>query len=96
MLKLMLMSSEENQESRGDAEGKCIGAKLTTSLLRANAYGLTNNGNAMWQGFTLLECLTFVVALEITQHWGLVSMFKGLFWPISFRLTRRVLYKLYN
>lgn len=40
----IIRSSEENQESREDAEGKCIGSKLTTSLLRANAYGLTNNG----------------------------------------------------
>lgn len=39
-------SSEENQESRSDANGKCIGAKLVTSTLVTSAFGLTNNGIA--------------------------------------------------
>lgn len=37
-------SKEEIQESTGDADGKCISAKLLTSLLQTTAYGLTNNG----------------------------------------------------
>ncbi|XP_021767208.1 probable L-gulonolactone oxidase 6 [Chenopodium quinoa] len=40
----VIRSLEENQESRADAEGKCVAAILTTSLLRINAFGLTNNG----------------------------------------------------
>ncbi|GKV26290.1 hypothetical protein SLEP1_g35622 [Rubroshorea leprosula] len=36
--------AEEKQESLGDTEGKCTGAKLLTSLLETVAYGLTNNG----------------------------------------------------
>ncbi|KNA08106.1 hypothetical protein SOVF_165610, partial [Spinacia oleracea] len=39
-----IRSSEENQESKADAEGKCSGSKLTTSFLRINAFGLSNNG----------------------------------------------------
>lgn len=35
---------EENQERLGDAEGKCISAKLTASTLKISAYGLTNDG----------------------------------------------------
>ncbi|XP_056693713.1 probable L-gulonolactone oxidase 6 [Spinacia oleracea] len=40
----VLRSLEENQEARGDAEGKCITSKLTTTALWTNAFGLTNNG----------------------------------------------------
>ncbi|KAL2893398.1 putative L-gulonolactone oxidase 6 [Bienertia sinuspersici] len=40
----VIRSLEENQESKGDVKGKCIGANLTTSFLRADAYGMTNNG----------------------------------------------------
>ncbi|GLT81780.1 hypothetical protein SLE2022_002140 [Rubroshorea leprosula] len=36
--------AEEKQESLGDTEGKCTGAKLLTSILETVAYGLTNNG----------------------------------------------------
>jgi len=36
--------SEEGQESKGDAEGKCRNSALTSSLLSVNAFGLTNNG----------------------------------------------------
>ncbi|KAK9279821.1 hypothetical protein L1049_013503 [Liquidambar formosana] len=42
----LVRAAEENQESTGNAEGKCIDSKLTTSTLTANAYGYTNNGVA--------------------------------------------------
>ena len=41
-----MYNSEESQESRRDAEGKCMSAIATTSLLNALAFGLTNDGNA--------------------------------------------------
>ncbi|KAH9787272.1 putative L-gulonolactone oxidase 6 [Citrus sinensis] len=41
-----IRTTEENQESRSDANGKCIGAKLVTSTLVTSAFGLTNNGIA--------------------------------------------------
>ncbi|KAF7843872.1 putative L-gulonolactone oxidase 6 [Senna tora] len=37
-------TSEEIQESTGDADGKCSDAKLVTEALASRAYGLTNNG----------------------------------------------------
>ncbi|CAK9167044.1 unnamed protein product [Ilex paraguariensis] len=40
----ILRGIEENQESRGDVDGKCTNAKLVTSALRTTAFGLTNNG----------------------------------------------------
>lgn len=36
--------AEDVQESAGDADGKCISAKTTTTTLVTSAYGLTNNG----------------------------------------------------
>lgn len=39
-----MLISEEKQESLGDIEGKCTGAKFLTSTLETVAYGLTNNG----------------------------------------------------
>ncbi|XP_059634440.1 probable L-gulonolactone oxidase 6 [Cornus florida] len=38
--------TEENQESNGDADGKCINAKLNLFTLKISAYGLTNDGIA--------------------------------------------------
>ncbi|VVA25546.1 PREDICTED: L-gulonolactone oxidase [Prunus dulcis] len=40
----IIRTTEENQESTRDADGKCSGAKLVTSALINDAYGLTNNG----------------------------------------------------
>ncbi|GMN42813.1 hypothetical protein TIFTF001_012021 [Ficus carica] len=40
----VIRTTEDNQESSGDAEGKCTGAKLVTSTLSRSAYGLKNNG----------------------------------------------------
>ncbi|XP_065864142.1 probable L-gulonolactone oxidase 4 [Euphorbia lathyris] len=40
----LIRTSEESQESLGDAEGKCISARLVTTTLLKSAYGLTNNG----------------------------------------------------
>lgn len=36
--------TEEDEESGGDADGKCTFSKLITSTLLATAFGLTNNG----------------------------------------------------
>ncbi|TXG53546.1 hypothetical protein EZV62_018802 [Acer yangbiense] len=36
--------TEENQETKSDADGKCFVAKLLTSTLWTSAFGLTNNG----------------------------------------------------
>lgn len=40
----LLRSTEEGKESTNDAAGKCIDARLTTATLKANEYGLTNDG----------------------------------------------------
>ncbi|CBI38702.3 unnamed protein product, partial [Vitis vinifera] len=40
----LLRTTEENQELKGNADGKCTAAKLTTLALSRAAYGLTNNG----------------------------------------------------
>ncbi|KAH7519415.1 hypothetical protein FEM48_Zijuj08G0033700 [Ziziphus jujuba var. spinosa] len=40
----VIRTTEENQESESDDDGKCIGAKLVTSTLLNTAFGLTNNG----------------------------------------------------
>ncbi|XP_022943972.1 probable L-gulonolactone oxidase 6 [Cucurbita moschata] len=40
----IVRASEEYQEARRDAAGKCRSAKIITSLLSLSAYGLTNNG----------------------------------------------------
>ncbi|ESW07302.1 hypothetical protein PHAVU_010G118400 [Phaseolus vulgaris] len=40
----LLRTTEDIQESAGDADGKCINAKTTTNTLITSAYGLTNNG----------------------------------------------------
>ncbi|XP_057775649.1 probable L-gulonolactone oxidase 6 [Salvia miltiorrhiza] len=39
-----LRTTEETQESLGDANGKCINGRTTTAFLRATAFGLTNDG----------------------------------------------------
>ncbi|KAF2324942.1 hypothetical protein GH714_021738 [Hevea brasiliensis] len=39
----LVRTTEENQESLHDAEGKCISARLTTTTLLTSAYGLKNN-----------------------------------------------------
>ncbi|TYJ04891.1 hypothetical protein E1A91_A12G125400v1 [Gossypium mustelinum] len=49
----LVRSSEETQESSGDAEGKCLNAKLMTSTLQSSAYGLTNNG-AIFTGYPVI------------------------------------------
>ncbi|MED6181895.1 putative L-gulonolactone oxidase 6 [Stylosanthes scabra] len=40
----VVRSTEELQEETGDANGKCLGAKLITATLAGTGYGLTNNG----------------------------------------------------
>ncbi|KAK2649977.1 hypothetical protein Ddye_017466 [Dipteronia dyeriana] len=40
----LIRTTEENQETKSDADGKCFVAKLVTSTLRTSAFGLTNNG----------------------------------------------------
>lgn len=35
---------EEDQEEKDDVDGKCIGGKLTSSVLIKSAYGLANEG----------------------------------------------------
>ncbi|KDP28425.1 hypothetical protein JCGZ_14196 [Jatropha curcas] len=40
----VIRATEESQESLGDAEGKCISARLVTTSLLTSAFGLTNNG----------------------------------------------------
>ncbi|KAF8009759.1 hypothetical protein BT93_J0678 [Corymbia citriodora subsp. variegata] len=40
----LVRSTEELQECLNDADGKCNSAKLVSSTLETNAYGLTNNG----------------------------------------------------
>ncbi|KAL2478642.1 putative L-gulonolactone oxidase 6 [Forsythia ovata] len=39
-----LRTTEETEESQGDANGKCINGKATTFTLKTMAFGLTNNG----------------------------------------------------
>ncbi|KAI3719258.1 hypothetical protein L6452_20153 [Arctium lappa] len=41
---LILRSSEEDQEAKGDVAGKCSAGKVTTDVLIKGAYGLTNDG----------------------------------------------------
>lgn len=50
----LIRSTEEGQESRGDADGKCISGRLTTSTLSAAGYGLTNNGNLLFMGYPVV------------------------------------------
>ncbi|PWA71965.1 D-arabinono-1,4-lactone oxidase family protein [Artemisia annua] len=40
----LLRSTEEDQEEKDDVDGKCIGGKLTSSVLIKSAYGLANEG----------------------------------------------------
>ncbi|KAJ4825418.1 putative L-gulonolactone oxidase 6 [Turnera subulata] len=42
----VVRTTEENQESASDANGKCLSAKVITSSLQTLAYGLTNDGIA--------------------------------------------------
>lgn len=44
MCNSLIVVLEENQELKGNADGKCTAAKLTTLALSRAAYGLTNNG----------------------------------------------------
>ncbi|WCJ22495.1 D-arabinono-1 4-lactone oxidase family protein [Euphorbia peplus] len=46
-------TTEESQESLGDAEGKCISARLVTSTLLRSAFGLTNNG-VIFTGYPII------------------------------------------
>ena len=46
MCNSLLVVLEENQELKGNADGKCTAAKLMTLALSRTAYGLTNNGIA--------------------------------------------------
>eukprot|EP00257_Ricinus_communis_P021780 XP_015581337.1 probable L-gulonolactone oxidase 6 [Ricinus communis] len=50
---LLIRHTEENQESLGDAEGKCISARLTSNVLFTSAYGLTNNG-VLFTGYPVI------------------------------------------
>ncbi|GAB4844654.1 Probable L-gulonolactone oxidase 6 [Ancistrocladus abbreviatus] len=40
----IIRATEETQEARRDAEGKCVSAELLIDFLEVEAYGLTNNG----------------------------------------------------
>ncbi|KAG5564388.1 hypothetical protein RHGRI_000547 [Rhododendron griersonianum] len=44
VLAILRTTAEENQEFKGDADGKCIIGELTASTLIISAYGLTNDG----------------------------------------------------
>lgn len=46
LLLALIRTTEEDQESKNDANGKCINGRLTTGTLRTSAYGYTNNGIA--------------------------------------------------
>ncbi|KAK1424996.1 hypothetical protein QVD17_20338 [Tagetes erecta] len=50
---IILRSTEEDQEARGDAAGKCIGGKLTTNTLIKGAFGLTNDG-IIFRGYPVI------------------------------------------
>ncbi|PON48463.1 L-gulonolactone oxidase [Trema orientale] len=49
----LIRTTEDNQESLDDADGKCIGAKLLTTTLSTSAYGLTNNG-ILFMGYPVI------------------------------------------
>ncbi|XP_071736055.1 probable L-gulonolactone oxidase 6 [Rutidosis leptorrhynchoides] len=50
---LVLRSSEENQEAKGDVAGKCTVGRLTTNTLLRAAYGLTNDGT-IFKGYPVV------------------------------------------
>ncbi|KAI3847805.1 hypothetical protein MKW92_038697 [Papaver armeniacum] len=45
--------SEETQEATGDANGKCISARVTTFALRITGFGYTNDGN-LFTGYPIV------------------------------------------
>ncbi|KAI3989624.1 hypothetical protein MKX01_036233 [Papaver californicum] len=45
--------SEETQEATGDANGKCISARVTTFALRISGFGYTNDGN-LFTGYPIV------------------------------------------
>ncbi|KAH7860679.1 hypothetical protein Vadar_016650 [Vaccinium darrowii] len=49
----ILRTTEENQEMRGDADGKCTDGKLTTLALTIGANGLTNDGT-LFTGYPII------------------------------------------
>ncbi|KAM6600116.1 hypothetical protein CsatA_019725 [Cannabis sativa] len=49
----LIRTTEDNQESLDDANGKCTGAKLVTTTLSTSAYGLTNNG-VIFKGYPVI------------------------------------------
>lgn len=61
--------TEELQEEKRDANGKCIGAKLIVATLEGTGYGLSNNGN-----------LFIFYTLQISLH----DHFKYLFCSIKY------------
>ncbi|KAL1568984.1 putative L-gulonolactone oxidase 6 [Salvia divinorum] len=48
-----LRSTEETQESLGDANGKCINGRITASFLRSTGFGLTNDGS-VFKGYPVI------------------------------------------
>ncbi|KAK9070641.1 hypothetical protein SSX86_011043 [Deinandra increscens subsp. villosa] len=50
---LILRSTEEDQEAKGDVAGKCSGGKLTTNTLIKSAFGLTNDG-IIFKGYPVI------------------------------------------
>ncbi|KAI3695197.1 hypothetical protein L1987_78187 [Smallanthus sonchifolius] len=84
---LILRSTEEDQEAKGDVAGKCNGGKLTTNTLIETAFGLTNDG-VIFKGYPVVGyqnrlqasggCLRSLKDAEITAcPWD--SRVKGLF-----------------
>ncbi|RZC85813.1 hypothetical protein C5167_026479 [Papaver somniferum] len=49
----VVRSSEETQEATGDANGKCISARVTTFALRISVFGFTNDGN-LFTGYPIV------------------------------------------
>ncbi|XP_076912786.1 putative truncated L-gulonolactone oxidase 7, mitochondrial [Bidens hawaiensis] len=50
---LILRSSEEDQEAKGDVAGKCRSGKLTTNTLIKSAFGMTNDG-IIFKGYPVI------------------------------------------
>ncbi|KAI3909506.1 hypothetical protein MKW92_053887 [Papaver armeniacum] len=53
LLMAIIRSLEESQESTGDANGKCITAKMTTSILKNTGLGFTNDGKT-FKGYPVI------------------------------------------
>ncbi|RZC85240.1 hypothetical protein C5167_041419 [Papaver somniferum] len=49
----VVRSSEETQEATGDANGKCISARVTTFALRISGFGFSNDGN-LFTGYPIV------------------------------------------